>query len=114
MDEHFSSILWRCNFKLIGYVPLASNFDSLGFDAALLFFRPDWTPQRNLAVLGDDLDVVGVDRERAVVVERSANLLGNGAVRGIHLLLVGGGIALVFVLFGVVRWRLLRILVSWR
>ena len=67
---------------------LPGDFDGLGFDRLLLLVGAHRALERHLAVDGDDLDVVGVGRQRVVLGERAANLLRQLTVGGGFLLLI--------------------------
>ncbi len=63
---------------------------SFGFQVALLLFRLHRPPEDNFAVLDKDFDVASVGRETLIVMDRFSDSLRDGAVRGIHILLIGG------------------------
>lgn len=103
----------RCDFELIGYVFLSGHAYSFGFQIAFLFFRPHRPAESNFAILSDDFDVVRVGREALILIDRFSNLLCNGAVRRIHLLLIRGRACLILVFLSVIWRRLLGILIPW-
>ena len=90
---------------LAGYLVLASDFSSLGLDRPLLLLRLHWPLQGDLAILRDDLDIVGVGGEGFVVHDGLSYLLGNVSIRPIFFLLISGGLiraSIPFVDFGIV------------
>jgi hypothetical protein len=77
-----------------------------------VLFRPYWPTERDFAILRDDFDVVRVGGETLILMNRCSNLLCDGAVCRIHLLLIGRRTCLILVFLGVVWGRLLVILIS--
>src|ERR1039457_2514428 len=100
----------RCDVELVGYVFLSCYADSFGFQITFLLFRPHWPTKCHFAILRNDLDVVRVGGETLILVDRFSNLLCDGPVGGIHLLLIRSRARLIFVCLGVVWGRLLVIL----
>src|SRR5258708_13805181 len=91
---------------------LASHRRDLRGNIVLLILGTNGSLQGDFAILGDDLDVVGVRRQRLVLMNGHADFLRDFAIGLIHLLLIGGRSALVFialVCFCIVRWGLLGI-----
>jgi hypothetical protein len=80
---------------LIAHVFLSGHAYSLGFQVALLLLRLHWPPERNFAMLREDFDVASVDRETLIVMDRFSDFLREGAVRGIHPLLIRGRAGLI-------------------
>src|SRR5271165_75002 len=92
--------------KLVCDIVFAGDGNRLGFDVRLFVVGADGAAQRHLAVLGDDLDVMGVGRKSGVLMNSLPNLLCDRAVGGIHLLLVGCRRCLILIHLGIVRCRL--------
>ena len=109
---NFCSIISKVQSRLIGYVFLSSHGNCFGLQVVFLIFRPHRPSECNFAVLSDDFDVMRVGGETFILDDRFSDFLGDGAVRRIHLLLIRGRARLILVFLGVVRGRLLVILIS--
>src|ERR1035441_7330748 len=97
------------DIQFAGYLVFARHFGGLGLDSLLLVLGPYRPFKRDLAVLRDDLHIVGIGGQGFVFHNRLPNLLRDIAVGTILLLLIGRGLILVaisLIHFGVVsRWR---------
>src|SRR5258708_36549432 len=76
---------------------LASHRRDLRGNIVLLILGTNGSLQGDFAILGDDLDVVGVRRQRLVLMNGHADFLRDFAIGLIHLLLIGGRGGLVFI-----------------
>src|ERR1022692_1398546 len=82
------------DIQFASHLVFACHFGGLGLDSLLLVLRPYRPLQRNLAVLSDDLHVVGIGGQGFIFHNRLANLLSDIAVGTILLLLIGRGFIL--------------------
>jgi hypothetical protein len=96
------SYLEGATSSLITHVLMSGHTYCLGLQVALLLFRPHWPPPCNFALLNKDCDVASVPRETLIVMDRFSDFLRDGAVRGIHLLLIRGWARLLLVYLGTV------------
>ena len=81
------------------------DIDRLLFDVGFFLVRVDRSLERHVAVLRDDLDVVGVGRERVVFDNRAPDVARDFDVRSVLFLLIGGdfaGVAVALVYRGVI------------
>src|ERR1700733_4991824 len=95
-------------FSSLVYLVPARDFSSLRFDGFLLVVGTHGAFQRDLAVLGNDLDVVPVGGKRFVFDQRLSYLLRDLTVRTIVFLLISRGRLFITVLsihVGIVRTR---------
>src|SRR5664279_183314 len=90
-------VLLRFDVQVVGHFVGARDFSGLGGNGLLLGLGVNRSLQRDLTVLRDDLDVVGVGRQRFVTHDGLTNLLRTVAVRTIFLLLVGGRFILILI-----------------
>src|ERR1039458_1480175 len=94
--------------QFAGYLVFARHFGGLGLDGLLLVLGPYRPLKRDLAVLRDDLHIVGIGGQGFVFHNRLANLLCDIAVGTILLLLISRGFvgtAISLIYLGVVsRW----------
>lgn len=88
-DQYGALLLDR---ELIGHFVCTDDVSGLGRDCLLLLFGVNRSPQSDGATLRDDLDVVCVRRERAVVMDRLPDLLRNLPVGSVVLLLISSGV----------------------
>ena len=79
------------------FVKIAGYLDSLGENSLHFHVGSDRSFKGDHAVLRDDFDVVGVHGERFVGHERTPDLGSEFPIGGVHLLLVGGGLAALLV-----------------
>ena len=61
-----------------------------GAPVALLLFRQHRPPEGSFAILDRDFNVASVDRETLIAMDRFSDFLRDGAVRGVHILLIRG------------------------
>src|SRR5450755_1103567 len=93
------------DIQFAGYLVFARHFSGLGLDSLLLVLGPYGPLQSDLAVLSDDLHIVGIGGQGFVFRNRLPNLLRDIAVGTILLLLIGRGFvraAISLIHFGVV------------
>src|ERR1022692_1027509 len=87
-------LLLGFDVQFAGYLVFARHFGSFRLDSLLLVLGPYRPLQSDLAVLSDDLHVVGIGGQGFVFHNRLANLLSDIAVGTILLLLIGRGFIL--------------------
>src|ERR1017187_1090906 len=94
--------------QFAGYLVFARHFGGLGLDSLLLVLGPYRPLKRDLAVLRDDLHIVGIGGQGFVLHYGLANLLCDIAVGTILLLLISRGFvraAISLIYLGIVsRW----------
>src|ERR1700680_1793535 len=109
--KYFWILAFRFDRQFTSDFAVASDLRGLCFDCPLLFFRTDWPFQRDLAVLGDYLHVVGIRGEILVGLDCLPNLLRDVLIGTIVLLLIRSGfvwISVTLIHFGVIgRGRVL-------
>src|ERR1039458_1149134 len=80
--------------QFAGYLVFARHFGGLGLDSPLLVLGPYRPLKRDLAVLRDDLHIVGIGGQGFVLHNGLPNLLSDIAVGTILLLLISRGLML--------------------
>src|ERR1017187_2845984 len=93
------------DIQFAGYLVFARHFGGLGLDSLLLVLGSYRPFKRDLAVLRDDLHIVGISGQGFVFHKRLANLLCDIAVGTILLLLISRGFiraAISLIHFGIV------------
>src|ERR1035441_4369325 len=102
-------LVFGFDVQFASHLVFARHFSGFRLDSLLLVLGPYRPLQRDLAVLSDDLHVVGIGGQGFVFHNRLANLLCDIAVGTILLLLISRGFvraAISLIHLGVVsRWR---------
>jgi hypothetical protein len=84
----YSSVLRRCNLKLIGYAFFSTRCRCFGLQVLFLLFRPHQPSKRNFAIPHKDFYVAAVHGETLIAMYRFSDFLRECAVRRSHLLLI--------------------------